>query len=103
MKRIVLACLVLSCSIYANAKPLSIVAQIDNACAKALSGDKHPLGHFPPDSFASTVSPKVKDAYNEILKAHPSIVNDQSSQNATSCANLVKENLKAKGEYPQQQ
>ncbi len=74
MKRIVLASLVLSFSLSANANQLSIDDQINNACAKALSGDKEPLGNFPPDRYAATVSPKVKEAYNEVLKSRPSIV-----------------------------
>ncbi len=92
MKRIVLASLVLSFSLSAIANQLSIDDQINNACAKALSGDKEPLGNFPPDSFAATVSPKVKEAYNEVLKSRSSIVNDLSLQNATSCANLLEIN-----------
>lgn len=47
MKRIVLASLVLAFSLSANANQLSIDDQINNACAKALSGDKEPLGDFP--------------------------------------------------------
>ncbi|MGT2544702.1 hypothetical protein, partial [Enterobacter hormaechei] len=87
---------------FPNANQLSIDDQINNACAKALSGDKEPLGDFPPDSYAATVSPKVKDAYNEVLKSRSSIVNDQSLQNATSCANLVRDKLKSKGEYTEE-
>ena len=102
MKRIVLASLVLSFSLSANANQLSIDDQINNACDKALSGDKEPLGNFPPDSFAATVSPKVKEAYNEVLKSRSSIVNDLSLQNATSCANLVRDKLKSKGEYTEE-
>ncbi|CAH5872585.1 hypothetical protein RJO21_000579 [Enterobacter hormaechei] len=102
MKRIVLASLVVAFSLSANANQLSIDDQINNACAKALSGDKEPLGDFPPDSYAATVSPKVKDAYNEVLKSRSSIVNDQSLQNATSCANLVRDKLKSKGEYKEE-
>ncbi|HAT7662033.1 hypothetical protein [Enterobacter hormaechei] len=102
MKRIVLASLILSFSLSAIANQLSIDDQINNACAKALSGDKEPLGNFPPDSFAATVSPKVKEAYNEVLKSRSSIVNDQSLQNATSCANLVRDKLKSKGEYKEE-
>lgn len=67
MKRIVLASLVLSFSLSAIANQLSIDDQINNACAKALSGDKEPLGNFPPDSFAATVSPKVKEGANKFL------------------------------------
>ena len=94
--------MVLSFSLTAIANQLSIDDQINNACAKALSGDKEPLGNSPPDSFAATVSPKVKEAYNEVLKSRSSIVNDLSLQNATSCANLVRDKLKSKGEYKEE-